>query len=305
LDSLKTDFNNTDFATETTLDSLKTDFNNTDFATETTLDSLKTDFNNTDFATETTLDSLKTDFNNTDFATETTLEELNSKIPSGMTVANGRLKVEAEIISSGNTIGAISYSDSPNLDAFARLRTSAPQTIFDSKQIVDKQPLFWDDQLVSGSGGSSTFNNNQASTTLSIAANTACRRVRQTFRWFSYQPGKSQLIVLTGVLGAATTGVIKRMGLFEDNNGLFLEINSSGCAVGVRTKVSGVAVDTLVPQASWNKDKLNGTGVSGKTLDFTKTQLFFIDFGWLGVGRIRYGFFIDGVPYYCVYRLHQ
>lgn len=42
----------------------------------------------------------------------------------------------------------VKYQDSANLDAFARLRMSAPETVFDSKQLSDKQTLFWDDQLV-------------------------------------------------------------------------------------------------------------------------------------------------------------
>jgi len=46
----------------------------------------------------------------------------------------------------------------PNTDAFARLRISSPETIFDSKQLGDKQPLFWDDQVISGDGVAPTSN---------------------------------------------------------------------------------------------------------------------------------------------------
>jgi hypothetical protein len=193
----------------------------------------------------------------------------------------------------------IQYGDSANLDAFARLRTSDPETIFDSKQLADKQPLFWDDQLISGSGGASTYNTNQASTTLSVANLTAAVRVRQTFRRFNYQPGKSMLFIQTFIMGAAATGIKRKVGLFDARNGLFLDQDSTGIGVTVRTYTSGSAVDTRVAQASWNIDKLDGTGASGITLDFTKTQIFFADFEWLGVGRVRFGFFIDGKPYYC------
>jgi len=196
-------------------------------------------------------------------------------------------------------IRSIQYSDSANLDAFARLRMSSPETLFDSKQLNDKQPLFWDDQLISGSGGASTYNANQASTTLSVAASTAGVRVRQTFRRFNYQPGKSFLFIQTFLMGVAGTGIKRKIGLFDSRNGLFLDQQSDGIGVTVRTYTSGSAVDTRVLQASWNLDKLNGTGASGITLDFTKTQIFFCDFEWLGVGRVRFGFFINGKPYYC------
>jgi hypothetical protein len=43
---------------------------------------------------------------------------------------------------------------------------------------------------------------------------------------------------------------------------------------------------------------MDGLGPSGITLDPTKTQIFVVDFQWLGVGSIRYGFSIGGVIYY-------
>lgn len=193
----------------------------------------------------------------------------------------------------------VAFYDSANLDAFSRLRMSSPQTLFDSKQLVDKQTLFWDDKLISGSGGASTYNTNQASTTLSVALNTAAVRVRQTFRRFNYQPGKSQLFIQTGIFGAAATGINRKAGLFDARNGLFFDQQSDGMGVTIRTYTSGSAVDTRVLQANWNIDKLNGTGSSGITLDFTKCQIWFADFEWLGVGRVRFGFFVDGKPYYC------
>jgi hypothetical protein len=198
-----------------------------------------------------------------------------------------------------NSLTSILDKDNGTFDSFYRQRFSTPETIFDSKQIADKQPLFWDDALVSGSGGASTYNANQASTTLSVANLTAGKRVRQTFRHFNYQPGKSQLFVMTGIFGASETGITKRSGLFNDNNGIFFQQSSTGFAVCLRTFTSGSAVNTIVNQTNWNIDKFDGTGASGITLDFTKTLIWFADFEWLGVGTIRYGFFVNGRPYYC------
>ena len=44
---------------------------------------------------------------------------------------------------------------------------------------------------------------------------------------------------------------------------------------------------------------MDGTGTSGYNIDFTKSQLYVIDFEWLSVGRIRFGFYIFGKIYYC------
>lgn len=183
-------------------------------------------------------------------------------------------------------------------DGFGRLRISHPFTMFDSKMTNDNQPLFWDDQEVSGGGTSSTYNSNQASVSLGVSATTAGRRIRQTKRRFNYQPGKSLLIIMTGVLGTAAAGVKKKIGYFDDKNGLFFQLNGTTLQVGKRTYTSGTAVDTLVDQSNWNTDKMDGTGKSGITIDTATTQIFFIDLEWLGVGRVRFGLFIDGVPLY-------
>jgi hypothetical protein len=203
---------------------------------------------------------------------------------------------------------AIKFSDSPSLDAFARQRISEPFTLFDSKQIwddsdiandVENYPLFYDNQETSGAGTSTVFNVNRASTTLGVSATTAGTRTRQTKQRFNYQPGKSQLVIITGILGGATAGITKRFGYFDANDGLFFEQSGSGMAVVARSNVSGSPIDTAVAQADWNIDKMNGAGASGINLDFSKVQIFFFDFEWLGVGRVRFGFYVDGLPFYC------
>jgi len=190
-----------------------------------------------------------------------------------------------------------------HLDPFDGLRVSHAATIFDSKQLQDKQPLFWDDVLVSGSGGASTYNANQASTTLSVANTTACRRLRQTKRRFNYQPGKGQRIQLTGVFGEYV-GNIKRIGYYDDNNGLFFQQDENGIGVGIRTKTSGVAVDTVYYQEDWSEAKLEGNESTKIVLDVTKTQIFHIDFEWLGVGSVRFGIVFNGILRY-IHRVHN
>jgi hypothetical protein len=196
----------------------------------------------------------------------------------------------------------------PSLDAFARARFSEPFTLFDSKQIwddpdlannVENYPLFWDNQEVSGGGTSTLFNVNRASTTLGVSATTAGKRVRQSKQRFNYQPGKSQLAIFTHIDLETTSGNTKEIGLFDDNNGLFVRSSSGTRSVVVKSFASGAAVDRVFNQADWNLDKMNGNGASGVNLDFTKCQIPFVDFEWLGVGRVRFGWFIDGMPIYC------
>lgn len=195
--------------------------------------------------------------------------------------------------------GTVGQTDSLTLDAFGRMRVSEPFTIFDSKQILDNQPLFWDDQQTSGTGTTSTYNTNQASTTLAVSASTAGTRVRQSKRRFNYQPGKSQQIFITGIIGSGAAGITKRVGLFDDNNGIFFELAGTALRARIRSNATGSLAYETVEQASWNIDSLDGNGPSGKTLDVSKAQIIIIDYEWLGVGSVRVGFVIDAEIIYC------
>lgn len=190
----------------------------------------------------------------------------------------------------------LSTDEKSPVDAFARLRFSTPVTLLDTKQLYDSLPLYYDDSQVSGSGTSSSHSVNRASTTMSVTATTAGKRVRQTFFRPNYSPGKSQLVVLTFVMGTNGSGVKKEVGLFDNSNGLFFRMDGTTPKFVVRSNVTGTPVDTEITQSNWNNDKLDGTGNSGVTLDFTKSLILFIDFEWLGVGAVRYGFFVGGQP---------
>lgn len=192
------------------------------------------------------------------------------------------------------------------LDSFGRMRVSTPETLFDSKQLLDKSPLLWDDQEVSGSGTGSSWSAAKASTTLSVGVNTAGRRVRQTFRRFNYQPGKSQQILLTGTLGQSGggSGIQRCAGIYDDNNGILFRDNEGVVEAVVRSKTTGSVVDNAIPQSSWNLDKLDGNGPSGVTLDPEKSQIICIDYEWLSVGVVRAGFVIDGIIVYAHQFLH-
>jgi hypothetical protein len=185
-------------------------------------------------------------------------------------------------------------------DAFGRDRVSTPTTLFDSKQLWDSAPLFWDDSETSGASTTSTHSTDTASTVIGVANTTAGKRIRQTFQRFNYQPGKSQLILMTFVLdkSGGGTGIIREVGPMDDANGLFLRDNAGTIQLVRRTYVTGAAVDNAVNQEDWNVDTLDGEGPSRINIDFTKTQILVIDFEWLGVGRVRMGFDINGVVYY-------
>ena len=178
-----------------------------------------------------------------------------------------------------------------NVDAFGRVRSSAPYTLFDSQNRYAKNDL-WSESTATG--GTITYDANASTVELNVTTTSGSEVVRQTFRSFSYQPGKGLLNLNTFVLGTAKTGLRMRVGYFSTQNGVFLERADATVSFVRRTYVTGSPVDNPVTQANWNGDKLDGTGDSGYTLDLTKAQIMWNDFEWLGVGTVRCGFVIDG-----------
>ena len=180
-------------------------------------------------------------------------------------------------------------------DAFGRLRVSEPYTLFDSQN-----RYFADNQFdtSTATGGSTTFLSNEATVRMDVTTSSGSEVVRQTYRSFPYQPGKSLLTLETFTMNAAKTNLRQRVGFFNTQNGLFFQQNDSTLSFVLRSNslpTPGTPSDIrTVTQANWNGDKLDGTGPSGVTLDVTKTQILFFDFEWLGVGRVRCGFFQDG-----------
>ena len=190
----------------------------------------------------------------------------------------------------------ISYKNSPNVDAFGRLRVSNPFTLFDSSHRFADNGLWATSTTTSGTA---TFNANQGLVDLAVTSSSGSEVVRETIKVFSYQPGKSLLVLSTFVMNAAKTNLKQRVGYYGAANGYYLQLNNSTLSLVERTSVSGALVETTVNQSSWNVDKLDGTGVSGVTLDITKAQILFMDLEWLGVGTVRIGFVIDGNFYVC------
>ena len=183
-----------------------------------------------------------------------------------------------------------------SVDAFGRIRSSSPLTLFDSSHRYRDNGLWNTD---TATGGTSSFNANQGLIDLSVTTTSGSRVYRETTKVFSYQPGKSLLVMSTFVLSPAKTGLRQRIGYFGADNGLYLELADSTLSFVERSLVTGIVSETRVSQANWNIDKLDGTGPSGYTLDITKAQVLWMDIEWLGLGTVRLGFVIDGKFIHC------
>ena len=179
------------------------------------------------------------------------------------------------------------YDISSSYDAFGRLRMSDAYTIFDSKLLYNQQPFLWDEQAISGNGTSSYHSSNEAGVIMSVSSNVAGTLVRQTYQRFAYQPGKSQLVMMTGVLGSYSNGIIRRIGCFDSNNGLYFQSGPDDYYIVKRSYVTGTVVEDAVPQSKWNKNTLDTDDII--SFQPNNANIYYFNYEWLGVGDICCG----------------
>lgn len=176
------------------------------------------------------------------------------------------------------------------VDAFGRMRSAQPFTLFDSFHRYQDNGKISEEAV----GGASAHNVNAGLIECTIDGSAGSHIYRESSRVFSYQPGKSLQILQTYVFSPHKPGLRQRYGYYDTQNGIFLEQTNEGLCWVERSTSTGTLAETRVYQANWNYDRMDGLGVSKLTLDMTKAQIQFIDIEWLGLGSVRCGFVING-----------
>lgn len=202
-------------------------------------------------------------------------------------------------------------------DVFGRPITVSPKNLVEVDHIDSKNDDLEDELLENG--GTTALNINKACVDLSVTATAGSRVVRQLHGYATYQPYNALQCTYTCVpMLTDSTETRFRAGYFDDasdkttgeisGNGLFFQYNEtigSGWSVVVRSYTSGSQVDKVIEQANWNKDKLDGTGLSGLTLSADKRIIFFIQFGWLGLAPVRFGVQVGNQVVVCHEETHD
>ena len=210
-------------------------------------------------------------------------------------------------ITQNTSISVFDNNVENTLDAFGKLRVSNPTTLLDIRfpGQFSGNSLFLKNNLQICSDSSGNYTGNYAESKLLIDASGAGYYISQSRNYCVYQPGKSLLFMASGVLYPNNDAYTTRIGYFKNElpsgntlvvyDGLYFQHSGGIYSVNVANK----GVSTSINQNSWNIDKMNGTGPSGLNLHFIKAQLFVIDMEWLGVGRVRFGFYAYGRIQYC------
>lgn len=187
------------------------------------------------------------------------------------------------------------------LDSFERLRVSEPRIAFEysfNAMTPSTATTVWESTAYGAGTEALTTNLYGTNLNTTTAANTG--RWVQSINHIRYAPAISTLMRFTFNLNTPTAvNLRQRIGMFTDQgtfpstagDGIYFE-NDSGAFAFVRRYMTqgATGLEERVSRANWNLDKLDGTGKSGVTLDFKKAQHLLIEFQYLGVGTIRFGF---------------
>ena len=219
-----------------------------------------------------------------------------------------QFRTDTNIIDSGQVftryeVNMMSDQLSPSgtlVDAFGRLRVVQPFTLFESSHRFADNGLFVTSNTASNS--SVTFVENQSTIDMTVGTTENAEVLRETKRVFSYQPGKSLLIINTFAMSTPKANLRQRVGYFGQSNGIYLENDGTTNYFVKRSNTTGTVTETKVSQSNWNVDKFDGTGYSSQIgdedhvngVDVSKTNIFWMDIEWLGVGDVRCGFVVDG-----------
>lgn len=208
----------------------------------------------------------------------------------------GSFSLQSFLLPTDDNQNTITFDDIL-MDEFCKLKTVEQYTLLDLP--LNSRGLTNTDLLLVSSGTASTPSVTNSSLPISVTSGQTY--ISQSRRYAVYQPGKSIGIKLTGIINNAsnTSGCATMLGYYDNNDGLFFGYNYDHTSSGISVNIRNNGSTTTVLKSSWNGDPLDGTGQSGINLDFTKEQLFTIQFAWLGVGIIRFGFIISGKPIIC------
>ena len=185
---------------------------------------------------------------------------------------------------------------SPRLDAFGRLAVAEQTNVFSLTQhyespVGDGVEQFW--QQTVGTANLD-FEPTFASSVLSIGTGATDAIKLTTNQHFTYFPGIASTMLLT--LSVGDTGkpnVTREWGMFNDDDGFFFRLSGTTLQVVLRSSSSGVVTEQVIDQENWNEDHVDGAfgvvNLSRFQLDVSKLNIYWLDYQWLGAGKVRLG----------------
>ena len=189
-------------------------------------------------------------------------------------------------------------------DTFGHLQTAPVHTLFDSALLNDDKPQLWTNSTY----GTQTYLPGRASKNIQTTSGVSGRAISQSRLYQSYQSGKMLTVLITGVLSVEgpQTNIIHRIGFFDNaadktiddvksGDGHYFGLDENGVFIAERSySITGSQTETIIRQADFNYDTIDGFGPSGFKFDPTKANIFCLTYQWLGVGSVWMMLVVDG-----------
>lgn len=173
-----------------------------------------------------------------------------------------------------------------------RLEVSSAETVFFNTFQYGIETDVWD--TAATLGGTAVFDGDLSAIRMGVTSTTGSECIRQTLNCQRYIPSRQSELTFAVRLETPVAGIRRRLGLFDGTDGVYFEDDGGDYACVIINSDSGSPTIDRVSRASWNGDKLDGTGYSGITADPTSLQIICIDYEWYGAGQVKFNFIIDG-----------
>jgi len=173
-----------------------------------------------------------------------------------------------------------------------RLKVSSPEVIFFNTFQYGVETDVWDTSTANG--GTSVFEPSTSSIDMAVTSTLNSECIRQTHNVQRYIPGRASELTFAVRLTMPVSGIRRRFGLFDGNDGVYFEDNGGDYACVLINSDGSTPTITRIARADWNGDKLDGGGVSGITANALAQQIVCFDYEWYGAGQVIISFVING-----------
>jgi hypothetical protein len=153
--------------------------------------------------------------------------------------------------------------------------------------------------MTASNGGSVGLVGNLLAIQSSTAINgTATIQSKDSLR---YVAGRDAEMMVTTIFTQGVVNSYQRVGLFDTADGFY--VGFEGNVFGVTIRNNGVNI--FIPQSNFNRDKIDGSGVSGFNFNPIFMNLHRISYGYLGVAPIYFEIFMGASKGWQVYHIHD
>jgi hypothetical protein len=185
------------------------------------------------------------------------------------------------------------YLENIEVTGKRRLKTSTPEVVFFNTFQYGIETDVWDTRV--GVGGSAVWNSIISGVVMSVTSSAGSEVIRQTKNVMRYISGRQAELSFAIRLEQPKSGVRRRFGLFDGQDGFYFEDDGGdyACVVINSNGPSGIITERY-SRSEWNGDKLDGNGPSGITASPSAQQMIVMEYEWYGAGQIKFQYEING-----------